>query len=125
MGRMSRRRVPAVLAVFLAAVPALRAQALGEAIKVGDCFRCALEMKLSGEMRFAREGKVVAVPLSATASHTFAERVLAVGKAGLVEKVARVYDTARASIRAGEDRSERSLRLKRKLIVAQRHKDQK
>jgi hypothetical protein len=114
-----------VLAVLLAAAPATRAQALGEAVQVGDCFRYTLEMKLSGEMRFAREGKVVAVPLSATASHTFAERVLVLGKAGLVEKAARVYDSARASIRAGEDRSERNLRPARKLIVAQRHKDQK
>src|SRR5262249_25861390 len=41
------------------------------------------------------------------------------------EKVARVYDSASAVIRAGEDKSERTLRPTRKLIVAQRHKDQK
>src|SRR5262249_9826827 len=39
--------------------------------------------------------------------------------------VARVYDTARANIQAGDDKSERTLRPARSLIVAQRHKDLK
>src|SRR5262245_44902214 len=113
------------VALLLAAAPTTRAQALGETAQPGDCFRYTIQMKLQGEMRAARDGKFVTAALSATAGHTFSERVLAAGKAGLAEKVARVYDSASAVIRAGQDRSERTLRPVRRLIVAQRYRDQK
>jgi hypothetical protein len=75
-------------------------------------------------MKLNQEGKVVPLELSATASHAFPERVLAVGPGGLPEKVARVYESAKAVIHTGKDRSERTLRASRRLVVAQRHKEQ-
>jgi hypothetical protein len=118
------KRIAAAL-VLLAAGTAARGQTypLAESVKEGDCFRYQLQMKLSGEMKVHKEGKVVAVPLSAAATHAFAERALVVSPAGLVEKSARAYEYARASITAGGEKSERTLREARNLVVAQRHKD--
>jgi hypothetical protein len=119
-------RVPGAVLVLLAAVPAGWAQthSLAEAVKAGDCFRYGVDMKLSGELRINKEGKRVPIPLTANASHAFTERVLVVGTTGLVEKSARAYESAKAVIGVGGDRTERSLRADRRLIVAQRHKDQ-
>jgi hypothetical protein len=123
---MAAWRTLAGVAVLLAAVPAGRAQPypLAETVKAGDCFRVRLEMKLTGELKVNRDGKVTPLPLTATATHEFPERVLSVGGNGLPEKVARVYEKASAAIAAADDRSQRSLRPERRLFVAQRQKDQ-
>jgi hypothetical protein len=115
-----------VVAVLLATTAVARGQtySLVETAKAGDCCRVQLEMKLTGEMRIQRDGKVVSMPEEATASHEFMERVLQVGKDGSVDKAARVYSTAKAAITVNKDRSERSLRADRKLLVVQRAKDQ-
>jgi hypothetical protein len=119
-------RVPAVVLVLLAAVSAGNAQTyfLHEEIKAGDCFRYLIDLQLAGDMRVNRKGKVTPLKLEATAAHAFPERVLSVGISGLPEKVARVYQTAKATITVGKDVSERTLRPGRRLIVAQRHKDE-
>ena len=120
-------RTLAGLGLLAMAVPtaAAKSYTLAEAVKPGDCFRIKLSMKLGGEMRFQRPGREpVKLGLSATAEHEFPERVLVAGTAGLVEKVARVYETARATIVAGKDRTERTLRDRQRLFVCQRHKDQ-
>src|SRR5262249_25610741 len=60
-----------------------------------------------------------------SARHTFPERILVVhGTTGLPEKTARIYETAQATITVDKERSERTLRATRKLIIAQRYKDQ-
>jgi hypothetical protein len=97
---------------------------LAEPVQAGDCFKLHLEMTLTGDLKVTRDGKPVPLKLTATAGHDFAERVLDVGKAGLPEKTARVYEKASAAIGVGDDRSERTLRKERRLIVAQRHADQ-
>jgi hypothetical protein len=122
---MTAWRVSLTVGLVLAAVPALGAQTctLTESLKPGDCFHYGIEMKLGGEMRFVSEdAKTVPVKLSAHGKHSFHERVLAVA-GGLVQKSARVYEQASATIERGRDRSENGLRASRKLIVAQRHKD--
>jgi hypothetical protein len=118
-------RVPSAVALLLAVVPAGRAQTttLAERVEPGDCFRYGIEMHLTGEMRFKRDGKVVPAPLSARASHSYPERVLAAA-GGQVQKAARLYQTAKAVIERGGAKSESTLRSSRKLVVAQRHKDQ-
>jgi hypothetical protein len=97
---------------------------LGEDLKAGDCFRVHMDMSLSGDMRVHRDGKLVPLKESASAVHEFSERVLLADKAGLVDKCARRYTTAKATITVGNDRSERSLNPDRGLFVAQRIKDQ-
>src|SRR5262249_59044477 len=72
---------------------------------------------------FQPDGKPVPLELSATAAHEFPERALVVSKGGTVEKVARFYEKASATITVGKDRTERTLRPERRLIVAQRYKD--
>ncbi len=123
---MAAWRSVASAALLLVAVPLATAQTypLAEAVTAGDCFKVRLEMSLSGELKVRRDGKEAPVKLAATATHEFPERVLAVGKTGLAEKAARVYETAQATITAGGERSERTLRTERRLVVAQRHDGQ-
>ncbi len=97
---------------------------LSEAVKAGDCFRVRLEMTLNGQIKVHRDGKPVTLALTAAATHEFPERVLAVGDKGLVEKSARVYETATATIKVEKDGESKSLRKERQLIVAQRPKDE-
>jgi hypothetical protein len=114
------------MAAALVFVPGAWAQtySLAETPRPGDYFRVQLDMTLTGEIRVTKEDKVVPLPLAAAAKHAFPERVLAVDANGLPQKVARVYETAQAAITVGRDRSERRLRPERRLLVAQRHKDQ-
>ena len=123
---MTIRRVVATVAVLLAVVAQAGAQTypLAESLKPGDCFRVVIEMKLSGDLRVRKPDGLVPLKIEASASHAFAERVLAVGTTGFVERMARVYDKASAVITVSGDRNERSLRPERNLIVAQRVGDQ-
>jgi hypothetical protein len=97
---------------------------LKEMLKAGDCFRTHIEMSLKGEIRVSAEGKPTTIPLEAHAEHDYPERILALNPKGIPEKSARLYETAKATIKAGPDRTERSLRADRRLQVAQRHNDQ-
>ena len=112
--------------IWILAVGTASAQtvSLAEELKAGDCFRLHLEMKLGGEMRVSQDGKLTPLGETATASHEYAERLLLVDKAGVAEKSARRYATAKATITVGRDRSERSLHSERGVIVAQHVKDQ-
>jgi len=115
------------MGVLLAAVPAAPAKSytLAETVKPGDCLRVTITMKLNGALRFVRKDKEPSrVELTAAAEHAFTERVLAAGTGGIIEKTARKYETARATIGVGKDRTERTLRPERSLLVCQRHKDQ-
>lgn len=121
-------RIPgAVIALMLATATTGSAQApaacsLAEVLKAGDCFRYNLDMSLTGEMRFRRDSGPVTVKLTASATHAFPERVLALNGAA-VKKSARVYDRASVTIERGSDRSVNTLRPSRKLIVSQRQRD--
>jgi hypothetical protein len=83
-----------------------------------------MEMKLTGEMRVNRDGKLTPFSESATANHEFAERIMVVDKAGTPEKSARRYTTAKATITVGRERSDRALHAERGVVVAQHIKDQ-
>jgi hypothetical protein len=93
-----------------------------ETVKVDECFRVNLDMSLTGELRVNREGKSQPIKLEARAKHAFQERVLILTN-NLPSKMARVYDAAQASITTGADRTERTLRPQRKLIVSQHFND--
>jgi hypothetical protein len=123
---MAVRRVVATLAVLLTLAVIGRAQTvpLAETVKPGDCFQIHLDMKLDGDLRVRKPDGPASIKINATGAHQFAERVLAVGATGLVEKMARVYDKATATITVDRDRNERTLRPERKLIVVQRVKEQ-
>lgn len=118
-------RVVGAVAGLLALVPCGWGQTydLSEPVKPGDCVQVQIDLKLSGELRVQRDGRMAPIPLKAAATHVFPERVLAVGRSGLIEKTARVYETAKASITTGSIRTDRSLRPERQLVVAQRHED--
>jgi hypothetical protein len=113
-----------VVALTLAANTPAQTFPLIEKPKAGDCFCFRLEMKLDGEQRVTREAKAVSLPLKAAATHEFAERVLDVAATGLPQKCARVYDSAKVAITLVGDVSERGLRPERRLLVAQRPKDE-
>ena len=123
---MALRRVLASVAIILFATRTASAQtyALSEIPKAGDCFRIHLEMTLKGEIRISGEAKPSSFPLQARAEHDFPERILVVNSKGLPEKSARLYETAKAAIVVGGDRTEHTLRPDRRLQVAQRHNDQ-
>jgi hypothetical protein len=97
---------------------------LAEPLKADDCFKVELEMKLTGELRIVQPEGARKLKLEASANHVFPERVLALGTEGLPDKTARLYETARAIITVDQDRVERTLRPERRLLVAQRSKDQ-
>lgn len=116
----------ASVALLLALAGGARAQthSLAEALQAGDYFRVQLEMRLEGEIRVAREGAVVPLKLLAEAKHAYPERILQTNGSGLAIKSARFYETAAAVIQVDGDKNEKALRAERRLLVAQRHKDQ-
>jgi hypothetical protein len=111
---------------FFALTPGAYAQTypLAESPQAGDCAQVHLEMNLSGELHFTKDGRPQTRKQTVVAMHDFAERVLVVGPGGAVQKAARVYETARAVFQVGDKRSERVLRPERALLVVQRPKDQ-
>src|SRR5690242_18675412 len=112
MDTMAAWRILGSLAIVLVTAQLGRAQTyvLAESSKVGDCFRIQLEMKLSGEMRVAKDDKQLPLKLSASATHEYAERILGVAATGLPEKAARYYEeSTRAVVTAVDDKSERKL----------------
>jgi hypothetical protein len=123
---MSAWRVLGAVALLAVLAPAGRAQTcnLAESVKAGDCFRIKLDMKLAGEMRVHKSDRVLPLKLEATASHEYPERVLLVGTGNAIQKTARVYETATATITVAGDRTERALRPERRLAVAQHQQDQ-
>ncbi len=123
---MALWRVLASAAIIIFATRTASAQtySLSETPKAGDCFRIHLEMTLKGEIRISGEAKPSSLPLQARAEHDFPERILVVNSKGLPEKSARLYETAKAAIRVGGDRTEHTLRPDRRLQVAQHHNDQ-
>lgn len=123
---MSAWRVLGTMGLLLAATPSSWAQkcTLRETPQAGECFKIQLDMKLSGEMRIRKDDKIIPLKLEAVAAHHYPERILIVGQDGSVQKTARIYETAKASITVGDERGERTLRPERRLFVSQHHKDQ-
>jgi hypothetical protein len=109
---------------FLICTSSLPAQTLlAERVEVGDCYQISLDMNLTGEIRFRKEATPITVKLAAKAAHAYVERAMAVEN-NMIQRSARVYETAKVTIDRGSDRSECTLRPSRKLVVAQRYKDQ-
>jgi hypothetical protein len=121
----ARRTAAAVLGLLVTAATGwAETWDLSENVQPGDCFQVQLDMKLAGELRVRRRGETVPLKLSATGTHAFPERVLAVGNGGLPEKAARVYETAKAVVAVAGNAAEKTLRPGRRLIVAHRTKDE-
>jgi hypothetical protein len=97
---------------------------LTETTQRGECHRLDISLRLKGELRVNREGKTVAMPIVAGASHRFTERILEQSASGLPIKVARHYDLARAEMTVEGQAAARTIRDDRRLIVAQRVRDQ-
>jgi len=114
------------MGLLLAATPSGWAQkcTLLETPQAGECFKIQLDMKLSGELRIRKDEKIIPLKLEAVAAHHYPERILIVGQDGSVQKTARIYETAKASITVGDEHAERTLRPERRLFVSQHHKDQ-
>jgi hypothetical protein len=123
---MAAWRLVGTMGLLLALTPAGRAQTctLREMPQAGECFKIQLRMKLTGEMRLRKDDKVAPLKLEATAAHEYPERIMVVAADGFVQKTARLYETAEASITVGSEQSVRKLRADRRLFVAQRYKDQ-
>jgi hypothetical protein len=119
---MAAWRAPGTIVLLLVGATCAPAETypLTETVKAGDCFRVRLEMSLTGEIKVNRDGKSDSLPLTARTTHEFPERVLAVGNKGLVEKSARVYETATAAITVARDAEKKSLRKERQLVVVER-----
>jgi hypothetical protein len=122
---MQAWRVLATLGAVLLAVPTVAAQTvpLAETVKAGDCFRVRLDMSLRGDIHVRKDAGNTTLPLEATAQHEFSERALVVN-GPLLDKSARLYELAKALIKVNGSESERTLRGERRLLVAQRYKDE-
>jgi hypothetical protein len=97
---------------------------LAEASLAGNFFDIRLTMDLSGEIRVQKDDKQVTLKHKVEASHVYHERFLDAPDGKPALKSARFYKEARAAFAVGDDHSERILRTDRRLIVAQRSKDQ-
>ena len=112
--------------MLILASPALaQTHSLTESPKHGDCFKYDLAMTLKGELRVSRDGKVVSIPITAGANHAFVERILEIKDKGLPEKAARQYTLAKSLITVDGNSSLHALSEDRRLIVAQRHNDER
>lgn len=110
--------------LLVAAAPCwAQSASLTEPIAAGDCFAVQIDMKLSGQMRLIKGSDPVTLSLEAKASHELRERVLNLTATGQVERSARIYDKAAATITVGTDKTEKTLRPEHKLIVAHRLRD--
>jgi hypothetical protein len=110
--------------VLLTAAGTVRAQtyALTEAPQGGSYQHIQITTKLAGEIKLLQDGKTIRLKQSVSATHDFFERVLR-APGGNAEKAARHYKTAQVTIAVADDRSERTLRPERSLLVAQRQGD--
>ncbi len=91
---------------------------LSETPKPGDCNRISIETGLSGSMKVAQDGKVSTIKLAAKSDHILLERVLAVDK-NSISKAARYYEKATSQAEVGDEKTPRTLRSDRRLLVAQ------
>ena len=123
---MTLRQILGSLVVTGALAQATAAQnyELAEKSRAGDCIQIHLHMTLTGEMRVTKDDKPISLKLSADAVQDYPERVLTVDDHGMIQKTARTYETSKAVITVGSEKSERSLREERRLIVAQQYKGQ-
>jgi hypothetical protein len=118
-----RTLASAVVALAWATTTQAQTYDLTEAPPADGTTRVQVKMILEGKVKVFQEGQAVTLNQAATASHEFVERVKKAGPDGLPVTAARLYQTARVSIRVGEDKTERTIRPERSLIVAQRSKD--
>ena len=110
------------LGTFAAALWAATAYSqvpLGEETKVGDLARVEVSLTLQGTMKVERDGKPEGLPMAATASHAFVERVEATDARGATVRV-RHYEAAKSAGDSAGARSSRELGADRRLVVAQR-----
>ena len=110
------------LSTFAAALFAATAHGqvhLGEEAKVGDLARVEVSLTLQGVMKVERDGKPEALPMGATATHAFAERVEAADARGATVRV-RHYEAAKSAGESAGERTTRELGADRRLVVAQR-----
>jgi hypothetical protein len=123
---MGMQRILASLVSMFAVVQLANSQTyeLAERTQAGDCFHAHLDVTVAGEMRVSKDGKPLSLKLSASAVEDFTERVLAIDSHGSIQKIARVHETAKATITVGTDQSSRALREDRRLLVAQQSKGQ-
>jgi hypothetical protein len=115
------RRLLGVCALVLvgSSVGVAQTHQLSEQPKSGESFRFEIETTVSGSLKIKRDGKGVLLPLSVKNQHTILEKVLTEGT-GVSRKVARHYEKALSTAEVNQQKSEKTLREDRKLIVAQR-----
>jgi hypothetical protein len=114
-------RFCALVAALLTA-PTAFAQAvhLADSVKAGDCFRYQITLNVAGKLKVERDGKPDPIPLKATASHAFVERIAATDALGGIGRALRHYSAAGSEGEVGSERRRRELAADRRLIVAQR-----
>ncbi|MBM4071519.1 MAG: hypothetical protein FJ271_21680 [Planctomycetes bacterium] len=121
---MFRQRFALALLACLSVAGLARAQSvsLSEAPLKDAHFRIELDLDLTGEIKFQHEGKLTAMKQTAQARHEYVERALEAGPAGLVDRAARLYHSATATIHIDKDTSERKFPAEQ-LAIAQRVRD--
>jgi hypothetical protein len=125
---MTAPRLLMSIALALAAAGASRAQSVDliEAPLAGRCCRIELALELKGKITVQQQGETVSFPHEAQARHVYVERVMHVadGADGAIDKTARHYQKAEATITFNKQTSRRTLRAERASMVAQRSKDE-
>ncbi len=113
------------LVVLAIAGPLASAQTvlLSETNLQGACFNNELTMKLKGTVTVQEKGQPATFPRTATAGHSYFERVLDV-KDGQIERTARFYNRADAALVDGTEKFSLALKANHTFLVAHRVKEQ-
>jgi hypothetical protein len=134
---MSTRQIVAGLlaALTFAGAAAAQSYTLAEDPLVNRYYKVELDMTLKGTIKVRQERANLdpnqkdpyeerILTQTATARHQFLERTLEASKTVLVDKSARLYQTAQAEITVASEKSQRRLHDKRRFMIAHRIKDQ-
>jgi hypothetical protein len=121
---MSVRSIILMLGLALAAQPAqAQTYSLAEPLLDNACFRLEMSLELKGKITVQQDGKPASYPHGAQARHEFVERILN-ANGPLASKSARYYHKAEASLTTDKEAVVKKFRPDRKLLAAQRLKDQ-
>ena len=93
---------------------------LGEDLQPGEYHRYELELTVTGKLKVERNGKPDALPLKASASHRFVERIETADSRGGAGKVIRHYEIAKSNSVVSGEKSARELADDRRVTVAGR-----
>jgi hypothetical protein len=121
---MARRTLSISLLFVSVGVASAQPVTLAESAAVGDTFRVDIALRLSGTIKTTgSDGKPESMNLTATGTHTYAERVDAVDGRGDVARAVRGYTACESEATLPGTKTKRLLPASRRVVVVQKSSD--